>query len=78
LGVAIPNPAQYGLDLVFPLAFLGLLATFLRDRIHVAVAVLSGSLAVLGVLFLPGKWYVILAGLVGSAVGLLLERVWRR
>jgi 4-azaleucine resistance transporter AzlC len=78
LGVAIPNPAQYGLDLVFPLAFLGLLTAFLKDRLHVAVAVLSGGLAVLGALLLPGKWYVILAGLAGSALGLLLEKVWPR
>ncbi|MBM4430313.1 MAG: AzlC family ABC transporter permease [Chloroflexi bacterium] len=78
LGVAIPDPAEYGLDLVFPLAFLGLLTAFLKDRHHVVVALLSGALAVLGALLLPGKWYVILAGLAGSAVGLLLEKVWRR
>jgi 4-azaleucine resistance transporter AzlC len=75
LGTAIPDPARLGLDLVFPLAFLGLLMAFLKDRVHLAVAVLAGALALLGVRFLPGKWYVILAGLAGSAAGVVLEDV---
>lgn len=81
LGTAIPDPGQYGLDLVFPLAFLGLLTTFLRDRVSLAVALGSGGLALLGAYLLPGKWYVIVAGLLGSGLGLLLEeatRAWKR
>jgi 4-azaleucine resistance transporter AzlC len=80
LGAAILDPSQYGLDLVFPLAFLGLLTAFLRDRIGVAVALSAGGLALAGVYLLPGKWYVILAGLLGSGLGLLMEEVgkaWR-
>ena len=77
LGAAIPDPSRYGLDLVFPLAFLGLLTAFLKDRIGVAVAVGAGGLALLGTFLLPGKWSVILAGLLGSGLGLLLEEVER-
>jgi len=73
LGSTIPNPTRYGLDLVFPLAFLGLLMIFLKDRIGVAVALGAGGLAVLGAYLLPGKWYVIMAGVLGSGLGLLLE-----
>lgn len=75
LGVAIPDPTHLGLDLVFPLAFLGLLMAFLKDRVHLAVALSAGVLALLGVHLLPGNWYVILAGLAGSAAGVLLEEV---
>jgi 4-azaleucine resistance transporter AzlC len=75
LGTALPDPGQYGLDLVFPLAFLGLLTAFLKDRISLAVALGAGGLALLGSHFLPGKWYVIVAGLLGSGLGLLLEEV---
>ncbi len=75
LGMAIPDPTRLGLDLVFPLAFLGLLTAFVKDRVHLAVAVLAGALALLGVHLLPGKWYVILAGLAGSAAGVVLEEV---
>jgi 4-azaleucine resistance transporter AzlC len=80
LGAAIPDPSQYGLDLIFPLAFLGLLTAFLKDRIGVAVALSAGGLALAGVYLLPGKWYVILAGLLGSGLGLLMEeagKAWR-
>jgi 4-azaleucine resistance transporter AzlC len=78
LGSAIPDPGGYGLDLVFPLAFLGLLMSFLKDRIHLAVAAIAGISALLVLQLLPGKWYVIAAGLLGSTVGVLLEEVRRR
>jgi 4-azaleucine resistance transporter AzlC len=80
LGTAIPDPGRYGLDLIFPLAFLGLLVTFLRDRTSVGVALAAGGLALAGALVLPGAWYVIVAALLGSAVGLILDRgseLWR-
>jgi 4-azaleucine resistance transporter AzlC len=79
-GTAIPDPGRYGLDLVFPLAFLGLLTAFLKDRISLAVALGAGGMALLGADLLPGKWYVVVAGLLGSGLGLLLEKLrgaWR-
>jgi 4-azaleucine resistance transporter AzlC len=75
LGTAVPDPARYGLDLIFPLAFLGLLAAFLENRIGVAVALSAGTLALLGALLLPGQWNVVIAGLLGSGLGLLLENL---
>jgi len=80
LGTALPDPGRYGLDLVFPLAFLGLLTAFLKDRTSLAVALGAGGLALLGADLLPGKWYVVVAGLLGSGLGLLLEggeEAWR-
>lgn len=73
-GTAISDPRRYGLDLMFPLAFLGLLTAFLKDRISLAVALGAGGLALLGMDSLPGKWHVVVAGLLGSGLGLLLER----
>lgn len=73
LSSTIPDPGRYGLDLVFPLAFLGLLMAFLKGRAGVAVALGAGGLALLGANLLPGKWYVIVAGVLGSGLGLLLE-----
>jgi 4-azaleucine resistance transporter AzlC len=81
LGSALPDPGRYGLDLIFPLAFLGLLMTFLGDRVNVAVAVASGGLALLGAVLLPGSWYILVAGLLGSGLGLAIEegvRAWKR
>lgn len=74
LGGAIPDPARYGLDLVFPLAFLGLLTAFLEERTDLMVALAAAALSLVGTLLLPGSWTMIVAGLLGSALGLLLER----
>jgi predicted branched-subunit amino acid permease len=52
-----------------------LLTAFLKDRISLVVALGAGGLALLGFHFLPGKWYVIVAGLLGSGLGLLVEEV---
>jgi 4-azaleucine resistance transporter AzlC len=71
----IVAPERYGLDLVFPLTFMGLLAAFLRDSTDAIVAVVAGGLALLGVFVLPSKWYVVVASLLGSGFGLLLEEV---
>ena len=75
LGAALPDPSRYGLDLVFPLAFLGLLMTFLKDRVSIAVALAAAVLALAFAFLLPGKWYVIVAGLLASGLGLVLEEV---
>jgi 4-azaleucine resistance transporter AzlC len=78
LGAAVPDPSRYGLDLVFPLVFLGLLTAFLKDRIGIVVALAAGGIALLGTFLLPGKWAIIVAGLLGSGIGVLLEGIQRR
>lgn len=74
LGALIPDPAAYGLDLVFPLTFIGLLLPLLRERVSVAVAAIAGLLTVAGALLLPGSWYILIAGIVASGVGAAFAR----
>jgi 4-azaleucine resistance transporter AzlC len=74
LGSAIPDPAAYGLDLVFPLTFIGLLVPLLREQANRAVALIAVALTVAGALLLPGSWYVLLAGAGASGLGALLLR----
>lgn len=69
LGRAIPDPAAYGLDLVFPLTFVGLLAPLLKDRAMRPAAAIAAALTVAGALLLPGSWYVLLAGVGASGLG---------
>jgi 4-azaleucine resistance transporter AzlC len=69
VGAAIPSPSRWGIDLVIPLTFLGLLIPLLKTRRAVGVALCSGVLALLGVTYLPGTWYLIVAGIGGSAIG---------
>lgn len=73
IGSAIPDPARYGLDLIFPLAFLGLVVTFLSKRSDLVAALTGGLVAIAVALLLPGKWYVLIAGIAGSLAGLLVE-----
>jgi 4-azaleucine resistance transporter AzlC len=72
LGSAIPDPTALGLDLVFPLTFIGLLVPLLRERANRPVAVAALALTVAGALLLPGSWYVLLSGAGASALGALL------
>lgn len=70
IGQSIPNPAAYGLDLVFPLTFVGLLVPLLRERASRPVAAAAAVLTVAGALLLPGSWYVLLAGVGASLLAL--------
>lgn len=71
-GAALPDPAQYGLDLIFPLTFLGLLVPMLRDRPAWATMIGAAALALAGRALLPGYWYLLLAGIGGSLIGALV------
>jgi predicted branched-subunit amino acid permease len=73
VGAAIPTPSRWGIDLVIPLTFLGLLVPLLRSRRAVGVALCSGALALLGITYLPGTWYLVVAGIGGSTVGALWQ-----
>jgi 4-azaleucine resistance transporter AzlC len=74
LGNLIPDPAAYGLDLIFPLTFIGLLVPLLKERVSVAVALLAAVLTIGGAVLLPGSLYLLLAGIVASGIGALLSR----
>ena len=71
---SIPNPLEWGLDFIIPLTFLVLLVPRLINRTALVVALASAFTAVLGALYLPGKWYIILAAVTASIVGGLIER----
>ena len=73
-GTAVSDPARWGLDIIFPLTFLGLLVTFLDDRVSIVVALAAGVIALAASLLLPGTWYIIVAGILASMLGLLLEQ----
>ena len=74
VGALIPDPDAYGLGLVFPLTFIGLLVPLLRERVSISVAVVSGIIAILGALLIPGSWYILIAGIVASGFGAFLTR----
>ncbi|GGJ38642.1 AzlC family ABC transporter permease [Deinococcus roseus] len=74
LGSSIPDPLQYGVDFVFPLAFLALLMPTLKNSPAFIVAAFSALLALLlqKVLHLQGGVSVLLVGIFGSMLGAAL------
>ena len=74
LGSAIPDPAELGVDIVFPLAFLALLVPLLRTRVELTVAASAGAAAWVASRELPGGTPVLVAGVGGSLLGAWLTR----
>jgi 4-azaleucine resistance transporter AzlC len=73
LGGYISDPLTWGLDFAMPATFLVLLIPLLVDRISLIVFGVSALVSVIASLFLPGKWYIIIACFTASILGGLLE-----
>lgn len=73
LGSYIPDPLSWGLDFAMPATFLVLLIPLLADRVSLIVFGAAAVVSVFGALYLPGKWYIIIACLTASLIGGLLE-----
>jgi predicted branched-subunit amino acid permease len=73
LGSYISDPLSWGLDFAMPATFLVLLIPLVKDRISLMVFGIAAVVAVAAALFLPGKWYIIIACLVASLIGGFLE-----
>ena len=73
LGSYISDPLTWGLDFAMPATFLVLLIPLLADRISLIVFGMAAVVSVFASLYLPGKWYIIIACLTASLIGGLLE-----
>ncbi|NLI91517.1 MAG: AzlC family ABC transporter permease [Peptococcaceae bacterium] len=73
LGNYISDPLAWGLDFAMPATFMVLLFPLLKDRISFMVCGASALAAVLGSMFLPGKWYIIVSCLLATILGGILE-----
>ncbi|MGI8747133.1 MAG: AzlC family ABC transporter permease [Deinococcus sp.] len=71
-GSAVPDPQAVGADVVFPLAFLGLLVPLLVGRVEVLVALAAGGLAWAVSRVFPGLT-VLVAGVGGALLGAYLS-----
>jgi 4-azaleucine resistance transporter AzlC len=73
-GQLIPDPAQLGLDVVFPAAMGGLAVKLATARPEVATAVAAAALAVVGGIVVGPAASIVFAGLLAPIAGLLIER----
>jgi len=73
LGAYIPDPLNWGLDFAMPATFLAMLMPRLVNKTSITVCLVAAVIAALSALYLPGKWYIIIACLSASLAGGLLE-----
>ncbi len=73
-GQLIPDPAQFGLDVVFPAAIGGLAVKLATGRPEVAAAVAGAALAVVGGIVVGPAISIVVGGLLAPIIGLLIER----
>jgi 4-azaleucine resistance transporter AzlC len=73
VGSFVPDGA-FGLDYALTAMFICLLVFQLRDSLQIAVALISGILAVVIALLVPGNYYIILASFLAATIGLIIRR----
>ncbi|HHY36058.1 MAG TPA: AzlC family ABC transporter permease [Firmicutes bacterium] len=71
---SIPDPLEWGIDFALPATFLTLLIPRLTNGTALVVALVAALCAVLGALYLPGSWYIIVAAVAATLVGGMMER----
>lgn len=75
MGGVIEDPLKWGLDFAMPATFLVLLIPMLKNKKDLIVCLIAGVISVLGMLYLPGKWYIILAALLATIAGGIMEEI---
>ena len=73
LGKALGDPAVIGLDFAFAAMFISILVGFWKGPRTGAVIAASAIAAILGKLYVPGAWFIMLGGVTGVAAAVLLH-----
>ena len=71
VGALVADPAQWGLDFAFTATFLALLVGMWRGPADLLPWAVAAAAAIAASIVLPGKWYILVGGLVGSLSGIL-------
>ncbi|QQR36896.1 AzlC family ABC transporter permease [Devosia oryziradicis] len=75
LGSAIDDPTKYGLDFAFTATFLALLLGMWKGRADLVPWIVGALAAIVSARLVPGSWYILIGGLVGSFAGALFDRL---
>jgi len=76
VGEFVPSNA-FGIDYALKAMLICLVAMQMRNRYFFIVFVISGVLAIIFYLVLPGSGYIIVASMTGATLGLVLRRDWK-
>ena len=77
LGSAITDVEPLGLDYALSAMFIALLVLQIADRVQIAVALVTGALSVGLLLAGLEQWSVMIATVIGAAIGVILEK-WNK
>lgn len=72
-GQAIADPLRWGLDFAMPATFLTMLLPQVTSRRLGAVVLVAAVSATAAYVLIPGKWYILIAAVVATSTGVLLE-----
>ena len=75
LGSAIDDPGKYGLDFAFTATFLALLLGMWKGRGDLIPWLVAALAAIVSARLIPGSWYILIGGIVGSLAGAIVERL---
>ncbi len=76
LGAQIPDPARFGIDIIFPAAMIGLAVGLVTGRRELVAAIVGAGVGVVVALLSSPSIGIVAGGVVGPAIGLLVpERV---
>ncbi len=68
-GGLIPDPEKWGLDFAFTAVFTALLAGLWKGKNDIPSWLIAGITAIIVSKFFPGKWYIIVGGIIGGLAG---------
>lgn len=72
LGAQIPDPARFGIDIIFPAAMIGLAVGLITGRRELVAAIVGGAVGVTVALLTGPSIGIVAGGIIGPAVGLLI------
>jgi 4-azaleucine resistance transporter AzlC len=72
VGGSIPDPARFGIDVIFPCSMIGLAVGLISGRRELVAATVGATIGVAAALLTNAPIGIILGGLVGPAIGLLV------
>ena len=71
IGTAVNDPARWGLDFAFTATFLALLIGMRRGTRDLLPWAVAAVVAIVASHLLPGKWYILVGGIIGSLAGVV-------
>jgi branched chain amino acid efflux pump len=72
LGAQIPDPARFGIDIIFPAAMIGLAVGLVTGRRELVAAITGAGVGVVVALLTAPSIGIVVGGVIGPAVGLLV------